>query len=466
MINIKCKRIIFFVLITLLKFSTLIAQKQLSLKEALKIGTENYGIIKAKTQYAEASKISVEQAKRDGLPNFNVSAQQDFGTVNGQYGPLYGFNGLGVSSAGPAFAQQNNNAAFGALYLTNINWDFYAFGKVKEKIKVAEAIAVKDGKDLNQELFQHRIKISAAYLNLIAAKQLKHSYEKNLNRADTSRRIAVAKVLSGMIPGVDSSQANAEYSSAKILLTKSMDQEAELSNQLSQLLGIVAQEYMLDSFFISRIPKLLQDSIAIQQHPLLQFYQSRIDASDAQSKYIKTGYYPVFTAVGVLQGRGSGFNSGYPSNQLDYTKNYWTGITPSRTNYLLGVGVTWNITQPYRISQQVKSQNIISKGLQEEYNFIDQQLKAQQQLSDTKIKNALVLFNEAPVQVKAATDAYLQKSVLYKNGLTNLVDLTQTLYTLVRAETDRDIAFNNVWQALLLKAASTGDFSLFENQFY
>lgn len=465
MVNIINKRIIFFVLITLLKFSTLYSQKNLSLKEALKIGVENYGIIKAKTQYAEASKFSVEQAKREKLPNFNISAQQDVGTVNGQFGPLYGFNGLGVASAGPAFAQQNNNAAFGALYLTNINWDFFAFGKAKEKVKVAEAIAAKDGKDLDQELFQHRIKIAAAYLNLIAAQQLKHSYEKNLNRADTSRRIAVTKVLSGMIPGVDSSQANAEYSSAKILLTKSKDQEAELSSQLSQLLGIVQQEFILDTFFISRIPKILQDSIAIQQHPLLQFYQSRINASDAQSRYIKTSSYPVFTAVGVVQGRGSGFNSGYSISQLDFTKNYWTGISPSRTNYLLGVGVTWNLTQPYRISQQVKSQNIISKGLQEEYNFIDQQLKAQLQLSDTKIKNSLILYNETPVQVKAATDAYLQKSVLYKNGLTNLVDLTQALYTLVRAETDRDLAYNNVWQALLLKAASTGDFSLFENQF-
>jgi hypothetical protein len=54
---------------------------------------------------------------------------------------------------------------------------------------------------------------------------------------------------------------------------------------------------------------------------------------------------------------------------------------------------------------------------------------------------------------------------MYKNGLTNLLDLTQTLYVLVRAETDRDIAYNNVWQALLLKAASSGDFSIFENQF-
>ena len=173
----------------------------------------------------------------------------------------------------------------------------------------------------------------------------------------------------------------------------------------------------------------------------------------------------VFTAVGVLQERGSGFNSDYLINQLDFTKNYWKGISPTRSNYLLGIGVTWNVMQTFRISQQVKSQNLISKGLQEEYNLVNQQIIAQLQLSDVKIKNAIRIYNETPVQVKAATDAYIQKSVLYKNGLTNLVDLTQTLYVLIRAEPDRDIAYNNVWQALLLKAASSGDFSIFENQF-
>lgn len=202
-----------------------------------------------------------------------------------------------------------------------------------------------------------------------------------------------------------------------------------------------------------------------EKHPLLQYYQSRINASDAQARYYKTASYPAFTVVGVLQGRGSGFNSDYALNPADFTQNYWSSISPSRSNYLLGLGVTWNITQPYRIAQQVKSQNLISKGLQEEYALIDQQIKAQLQLSDSKIKNAILIHNEAPIQVRAAADAYMQKSVLYKNGLTNLVDVTQTLYTLIRAETDRDIANNNVWQALLLKAASTGEFSLFENQF-
>ena len=98
--------------------------------------------------------------------------------------------------------------------------------------------------------------------------------------------------------------------------------------------------------------------------------------------------------------------------------------------------------QPYRISQQVRSQNFISKGLREEYSLIDQQIKAQLQLSDSKIRNAIIVYNEAPIQMKAASDAYTQKYVLYQNGLTNLVDVTQAQYTLTRAETDRDIALS------------------------
>jgi hypothetical protein len=53
---------------------------------------------------------------------------------------------------------------------------------------------------------------------------------------------------------------------------------------------------------------------------------------------------------------------------------------------------------------------------------------------------------------------------MYKTGLSNLVDVTQARYALIRAETDRDIAYNNVWQALLLKAAAAGNFNLFINE--
>lgn len=440
------------------------AQQALSLKQAVQQAVNNYGTIKAKASYAEAARASVAQARRDYLPNLNLSAQQDYGTVNGQNGPLFGFGGLGVASSGLPLPQQNWNAAFGALYLTNINWDFFAFGRAREKIRTAQAAATRDHKDWEQELFRQEIKVAAAYLNLLAAQQLTRSYRKNLERADTFRYIVTTRALNGLIAGVDSSQANAERSNARIALTKAKDYEQEQSNQLAQLMGVPATDFILDSFFVSRVPAFNADTIVTEQHPLLQWYKSRVSLSDEQAKYLKTFYYPAFTLVGVLQTRGSGFGSGYATNQQDFTQGYWDGIHPTRSNYLFGIGVTWNITQPLRISQQVKSQRLISKGLEYEYELADQQVKAQLQLSDNKIKNALDNYNEVPVQVKAASDAYLQKTVLYKNGLTNLVDVTQSLYVLIRAETDRDIAYSNVWQALLLKAAAAGDFSLFENQ--
>lgn len=445
--------------------SLLSAQQTLTLKDAIQTAINNYGTIKAKSSYAASSQASVEQARRDYLPNLNISAQQDYGTINGQNGPLYGFGGLAAGSSGQPLPDQNWNAAFGGLYLTNINWDFFAFGRAKEKIKTVQAVATRDTKDWQQEIFQQEVKVAAAYLNLLAAQKLTQSYQKNLNRADTFRRVVVTRVLNGLNPGVDSSQANAEVSNAKIALTRALDFQQTQANRLAQLMGVPPQPFNLDTFFIARVPAVLTDSADVANHPTLQWFKSRIAASDEQAKYYHTFNFPVFSLVGILQTRGSGFEPSYNAANLDaYTHAYWDGVKPTRTNYLVGIGVTWNLTQPLRVSRQVKAQQLISKGLQAEYELADQQLRAQLQLSDTRISNALDNYREAPVQVKAASDAYLQKSVLYKNGLTNLVDVTQALYTLIRAETDRDIAYSNVWQALLLKASASGDFNLFEGQ--
>jgi outer membrane protein TolC len=136
-----------------------------------------------------------------------------------------------------------------------------------------------------------------------------------------------------------------------------------------------------------------------------------------------------------------------------------------RGNYLFGLGLNWNLTTILRGTPQVKAQKLITQGLTDEFELTNQQLVAQLAVAETKIKNALDNYAEAPVQVKAANDAYTQKSALYKNGLTTLVDVTQALYTVNRAETDRDIAYNNVWQALLLKAAAAGNAAIFMNEF-
>ncbi len=440
------------------------AQERITLKKAVALGVDQYGMVKAKQAYAAASKAMTAEARREYVPNLGLSAQADYGTVNGQFGPQYSFGGILATAAGPTTATQNWTAAFGGLYLANINWDFFAFGRAHEKIKTAKAAAVRDYEDWQQEIFKQKVRVAGAYLNLIAAQQLTRSYEKNLTRADTFRQIIITRAKNGLVAGVDSSQANAEYSSAQIQLTKALDYQQEQNSQLAQLMGEPMQDFLLDSFFVSRVPEISTDTTISSEHPLLKWYQSRIDVSREQTKYFKTFYYPTFSFAGFLQTRGSGFGYDYATNPSSYNTDYWQGITPTRTNYLLGIGISWNLTQPYRMSQQVKAQKLTSKGLQYEYELTNQQIEAQLKLADVKIKNALINYAQVKVQVKAASDAYTQKAVLYQNGLTTLVDLTQASYALTRAETDRDIAYANVWQALLLKAAAVGDFSLFENQ--
>ena len=65
----------------------------LTLKDAVQTALNNYGSIKAKASYTNASRALVKESKNEALPDFNVSGQQVYGSVNGINGPISGFKG-------------------------------------------------------------------------------------------------------------------------------------------------------------------------------------------------------------------------------------------------------------------------------------------------------------------------------------------------------------------------------------
>ena len=455
------------ILILLFLFFSIVADAQvLTLRAAVDSALGNYGSIKAKTAYLRSAQAQAKGTTLQYLPDVNLGAEHVYGSANGIFGPLYPGKVLAASSGGPVFLDQNWNSAFGALYLANVNWDFFTFGKVRAAQQLAMAQVQMGAQDLEQEKFQHQVRVAGAYMNLLAAQRLRISQQKNLDRALALKNVVVARTRSGLNAGVDSSLANAEVSNAHTALNNSINVENELNSQLAQLMGVPDQPYVLDSLFLSRIPTSLHDTTAnLDDHPILKYYQSRIDASKEQEHYYSRSILPVFSLFGVIQSRGSGFGNQYSVlNPNDYTHQYWSGIKPTTSNYVVGMGLSWNVMSPFKQHQQVDAQRFTSRGLENELDLASKKIRSQMLLADQNMENALANYREAPIQWKAASDAYLQKSTLYANGLTNLVDLTQTLYGLNRAETNREIANNNVWQALLFKAAASGDITMFLNE--
>lgn len=438
----------------------------ITLPEALETGIKNYPSIRAKTNYVQAAHALTLNARNEYLPNVIGSLQQNYGTVNGQFGPGAPIGVLGVASAGPVYSQQNWNAAFGGLYILSTTWEAFTFGRIKSRVQLAAAQEKQNSADLEQEQFVQRVKISSAYLNLIIARQLVVSGQSNLVRAEAVRQTVKARALSGLNPGVDSTLANAEVSKAKLLLIDFTTNEKTNQRVFAETLGMSSPwDFRPDTTLFARVPEIANGESNVAQNPQLLFYKARVDYVEQLTTTTKKSLMPGLTFFGVYQGRGSGFSSSYnPENKIGYSSSYGAGVDPTRYNYVAGISLTWNLMSPVKIKQQVTAQRFTSSGYQAEYDLLKNQLRNQLILSDQKIQNTLLSANEAPVQYKAASEAYLQKSVLYKNGLATMVDLQQAMYVLNRAEIDQSVAYVNVWLALLSKSAALGDFNLFINQ--
>lgn len=441
------------------------SSQPLLLSDAINSGLKNFQSIKAKRNYLEASTALVQNTRNEYLPNVIASVQQDYGTINGQYGPLGAVGIPGVASSGPVGSAQNWNASFGALYFVNTNWEFFTFGRLKSKISLANAQVQRDSADLMQEQFIHSVKIAGAYLNLLTTQRLVQNAQSNLDRTIFVQQAVTARTRSGLNAGVDSSIANAEVSRARLVLIDARNNELQVRNQLAQLLNVVPVAFTLDTSFINSIPAEVKTNTSVTQNPQVKFFQSRINQSDVATAYLKRSILPGVNVFGVFQTRGSGFDYTYsPAANPKYTHDYFEGIKPTRSNYVAGLAIAWNITSIAKVKQQVKAQQFLTEAYKSEYDQVTTQLQDQLILADQRMENSLQSLYEVPQQYKAAADAFLQKSVLYRNGLTNIVDLQQALFALNRAETDRSVAYINVWQSLLLKAAASGDFDLFVKQ--
>jgi outer membrane protein TolC len=455
-------RKIFLILLTQLVLTYSVAQKPgevLSLSKALDIASSNYGEVKVKELYIQAQKAHEQEVKREYIPAFKLHGQVDYGTANSVPGTYFPY-GIVVPISGGITNANNPNPVYGALGMGYVEWAPFSFGQYRARVQESDLELKLAGADADQERFYNKIYVTQAYLDALVAIRLLELQEKNLLRTVQVHDVISETAKNGLRPGVDTSFANSEVSKAKLNVLEAQKNEAEQFGRLADLLGIESINFSLDTvaFFQSSPNSVIAPAVDVTANPILKIYATRQSLSEIREKEIFRNYFPKISVLGVANGRGSGIMS-----NGHYDESLSAGVPLSRFNYAAGLACTFNILDYPRMRAEEKAEQFRTAAAKTELDEQTLNLKNEMTLANERFRIAQEQLKQAPIQYDAASDFYKQRFAMYQTGLSNIVDLSQALYNLSRAEADYAIARDAVWKALLLKASVSGDFNSFMN---
>lgn len=445
--------------------SLIAAQTQaqsLNLNQVLDQSIRQYPFLKAKQAEVSSAERRLQASRTELLPIMIVQDQYNYATSNSLNSSYFPNEGTNISTSGGVRPTAVSQASFGSFTSASIEWRAITFGRIKANIGAAKAELQRSQADYENELFQHQVRTIDAYLLLLINQKLVQIQQANLQRAQTFKQVVDSGVRSGMRAGVDSALATAEAVRARILLLQSQQQEQVQRLRLSELAGQLQTSMQVDSMqFYNSIPNgnFLSDSLS-PKNPTLRLFQSQITLSAARSLATQRAGMPLISLVGAGSARGSGF-----ANQGDmFLNNQVNGLGYQVGNYLVGIVARWNLTNLLRAHQDFRADQFLVERSRQVYNTQRLQISRQYQEAETQYQVALEQARQAPIQLRAARQAFSQAQSRYQNGLTDLPTLLQSVVALNRAEVDGYVATSNVWRYLLLKAAAEGDLSLFMNQ--
>ncbi|MBB5637566.1 outer membrane protein TolC [Pedobacter cryoconitis] len=403
---------------------------------------------------ADSSAISVRQAiatdtKYNWLPAVKLNYQSDIGTNNNVPGAYFGF-GIVPSNSGGIRPSNISNATLSNLGIASLDWEIYNFGGYKAQNKVAGSDVKVTENQYRLSKYQLQASVIEDYLQLFQFQNLLHIQEDNIKRNQQIRNSVQSLATSGIRAGVDTSIAEAELSKSRLTLIELTNKFKQTQLQLSALSGIAYQNIVADTTLMTPLHQInSQPGAELNSplsHPLISYYQSLYQNSKEKENLVRKTYLPKIMLEGAFWGRGSSIST---ANQFDALNQGW-GFT--RTNYLVGIGISYNLTDLKRKQLKLNTQRYTSI-------YEDKRLQAQKvnletsvHQADVELQTAVDRLAEIPRQLSAANAAYRQKYSLYKNGLIDLIELNIAQNLLYRAEADYATAKYSFLHAVFEKA--------------
>lgn len=437
----------------LLLFGAIVAKAQqspkpITLKELLNTVDQKAPALVTDSAAILIRKAQAAETRDNWLPNLNLNYQADIGTSNNTTGPYFGF-GIIPSSSGGIHNSNVTTTLSDNLGIAAFDWEVYNFGKYGAQNKVANADINVEQHHFAESKYQLQAYTISNYLQLLRLQNFLGIQFRNIQRTQEILRSIRSLAKSGVRAGVDTSIAQAELSKARLNYIELSDQLKQYQLQLSAVSGFPYQSIIPDTtveMTLINKPAAYLFPADTSNHPLINYYKSVYQNNLQRENLVKKLYNPKVLLEAAAWGRASSVDANNQYNNLS------TGYGFQRGNYLIGVGISYNLfdlrRRQLKLSTQKASTNYAYKQLQEQQQLLA--INASQ--ADVEMQTALNRLKEIPNQLKAANDSYRQNLSLYRNGLSDIVTLDAALNLLYRAETDYMQAKYDYSNALFRKA--------------
>lgn len=429
------------------------AQNTVSLKDLL-----NKVEQKAPALLTDSLAITVKQAqateiRNNWLPNLKLSYQADVGTNNNTPGPYFSL-GMVPSNSGGIRATSNTDAVLVNLGIASLDWEVFNFGAYGAQANVANSDISVEQNRFRQSKYQLQAYTIGYYLQLLRLQGFLTIQTRNIQRDQEISRSIRSLAKSGIRAGVDTSIAAAELSKARLNYIELNNQLKQIQLQLSAISGLPYQTIIPDSLaathLIDQTNAIALTNLDTTNHPLINYYQSVLDNSKQREDLVKKQYNPKILLEGAAWGRGSSVDASSNFNSLS------TGWGFSRDNYVVGVGITYNLFDLRRKQLKLRTQKTVTNYAQKQLDEQKTALALTVNQADMELNTARERLQEIPNQLRAAGAGYRQKLSLYRSGLTDIIELNAALNILYRAENDY-VQARYAYTSALFQKAITGN---------
>lgn len=436
-----------------------VVNSPLTLRDAVEFAAGNYpNILKAQAQVRAAKRNVTVQKLNEYLPDSLFQYQEIMASHNKLSQIFYG-SPVFPAVAGPGFNNVNMEPIIFSSGGFSVDWSPLDFGLHKARITMAKDQHLQAEAQYAVTKLDVCLATASAYLDCLAAIEQLHAAEQNQASFEQFAGVVRAQVDAYLKPGADSSLAEAQLANAKNdVIRANLAYDLAMAN-LANTMGLGGKSLQINPVGLSSVSEpadLQRETPVFENVPVLAAAKAALTTAQQQKRVLDKEYYPVFHFLGGINMRGSGLGvNGRNTNRTVY------GILPLVPNYQVAMIINWNFLDIFRLKAEKKVQLERIEQQSQDLSLVMQNLKTQDVQSRARVKAALALAENMPIQVKAAAMAASQAEARYKTGLGSVAQVAEANQVLAQSRAQEAIARIGVWRALLAVAAVHGDIKPF-----